>query len=107
MAAVDELALAICLVQGSTASPASASPSATTPAQELHHRGHHVAVPAPPGTAVVGGWRAWTDAVVGDVGTREAAVIVGRSGAGPLLSVTLDRYFWLFGRVRLTACRLD
>ena len=33
-------------------------------------------------------------------------MIVGRSGAGPLLSVTLDRYFWLFHRVRLTDCRL-
>jgi hypothetical protein len=50
-------------------------------AQELHHRGHHVAGPAPPGTVVVG-----------DVGTGAAAVIVGRSGAG-FHSVTLDRYF--------------
>ena len=60
-------------------------------AQELHHRGHHVAVPAPPGTTVVGGWRAWTDAVVDDIGTREAAVIVGHSGAGPLLPVIASK----------------
>src|SRR5947209_6314375 len=52
--------------------------------------------------------RPWTDAVVDHVGTREAAVIVGHSGAGRLLSVTLDRYIWLLGRiVGFIDCRLD
>jgi hypothetical protein len=54
-------------------------------AQELRRRGHHVVVPAPLAAAVVGGWRAWTDAVVDAIGTHGPAVIVGHSGAGPLL----------------------
>lgn len=63
-------------------------------AQEFHYRGYHVAGPAPSGTAVVGGWR--------------AAVIVGHNGAGRLLSVTLDRYIWLLGRiVGFIDCLLD
>ena len=60
-------------------------------AQELRRRGHHVVVPAPLAAAVVGGWRAWTDAVVDDIGTREAAMIVGHSGAGPLLPVIASK----------------
>lgn len=59
-------------------------------AQELHYRGHHVAVPAPRAT-VLADWRAWTEAVVDDIGTREAAVIVGHSGAGPLLPVIASK----------------
>jgi hypothetical protein len=59
-------------------------------AQELHHRGHHVAVPAP-GASVVADWRAWTDAIVDDIGTPEAAVLVGHSGAGPLLPVIASK----------------
>lgn len=59
-------------------------------AQELHHRGHHIAVPAP-GATVVADWRAWTDAVLDDIGTREAAVIVGHSGAGPLLPIIASK----------------
>lgn len=60
-------------------------------AQELHDRGHHVTVPAPPATTFVRGWRAWTDAVVDDIGTRETALIVGHSGAGPLLPVIASK----------------
>ena len=48
-------------------------------------------MPEPPGIAVGDGWRAWTDAVVNDVGTREAAVIVGHSSAGPLLPVIASK----------------
>jgi RNA-directed DNA polymerase len=43
------------------------------------------------GATVVADWRAWTDAVVDDIGTREAAVIVGHSGAGPLLPVIASK----------------
>jgi hypothetical protein len=60
-------------------------------ADELHRRGHRVVVPSLKHAAVSGGWSACVGAVVQEVPTDEPAVLVGHSGAGPLLPVIADR----------------
>jgi hypothetical protein len=52
-------------------------------AEELDAAGHRVRVPRVPAEAVAHGWVAFADAVAGQISAGE--VLVGHSGAGPLL----------------------
>jgi hypothetical protein len=56
-------------------------------AKELHRRGHRVAVPSVRDPAVSGGWRGFVRAAVQEAQLGEHGVLVGHSGAGPLLPV--------------------
>lgn len=54
-------------------------------AEELEQRGHHVVVPVVPEAVTAKGWQAFVEAVADQAGRGEGAVLVGHSGAGPLL----------------------
>lgn len=56
-------------------------------ADELGRRGHRVAVPSPAPSIVLGGWPAFVHAVVRQIVVDVRGVLVGHSGAGPLLPV--------------------
>lgn len=60
-------------------------------ADELGRNGHHVIVPSLLPAATAAGWEACVDAVVAAAGSRDPTVIVGHSGAGPLLPLIADR----------------
>jgi hypothetical protein len=55
--------------------------------KELHRRGHRAAVPSVRHAVVSGGWRAFVRAAVQEAQLDEHGVLVGHSGAGPLLPV--------------------
>jgi hypothetical protein len=60
-------------------------------AEELQERGHRVVVPSLKQAGLSGGWQACVGTVVQAVPVDEPAVLVGHSGAGPLLPVIADR----------------
>jgi hypothetical protein len=59
-------------------------------ARELGDRDHHTIVPSLVEGATIGSWRACVDAVATQAKVFDAAVLVGHSGAGPLLPVMAD-----------------
>jgi hypothetical protein len=58
-------------------------------AQELEAAGHRVTVPQVPAAVTAQGWMAFADAVAGQISGAE--VLVGHSGAGPLLPQIVER----------------
>jgi hypothetical protein len=60
-------------------------------AEELQERGHRVVVPSLKQAGESGGWQACVGAVAQAVPVDEPAVVVGHSGAGPLLPVIAER----------------
>jgi hypothetical protein len=59
-------------------------------AKELSERDHHTVVPSLVDGATTGSWRVCVDAVAAQAQTFEAPVLVGHSGAGPLLPLIAD-----------------
>ena len=60
---------------------------------ELHKRGHEVQVPSLVSAATSGSWQACVDAAVDGAATGDEPVLVGHSGAGPLLPLIADRMY--------------
>lgn len=60
-------------------------------AGELRARGHRVLLPSLKRAGVSGGWEACVSVVLQEAPADEAVVLVGHSGAGPLLPVIADR----------------
>jgi len=58
---------------------------------ELRERGHEVQVPSLVSAATSGSWEACVDTAVGGAATGDDPVLVGHSGAGPLLPVIAGR----------------
>jgi hypothetical protein len=57
----------------------------------LGRQGHRVAIPAVGADGLSGGWPAWVHAVVQGAPAGEHTVLVGHSGAGPLLPPIADQ----------------
>lgn len=60
-------------------------------AAELQEQGHRVTVPGVAQAVTSRGWEAFVDSVAAQAGEEERAVLVGHSGAGPLLPQIVAR----------------
>jgi pimeloyl-ACP methyl ester carboxylesterase len=63
-------------------------------AGELAALGHHVTVPAVAPAVAARGWEAFADSVAEQTADRDHGVLVGHSGAGPLLPQIAGRARW-------------
>jgi ribonuclease BN (tRNA processing enzyme) len=63
-------------------------------AEMLAARGHRVMVPVVPGAITSLGWERFADSVAAQTGQEDHAVLVGHSGAGPLLPQIRARARW-------------
>jgi hypothetical protein len=59
--------------------------------EQLRQRGHHVLIPSLVSAVASGRWQDVVDAVVDDATVEDHGLLVGHSGAGPLLPVIANR----------------